>query len=525
MKQSNSQTPGLSTYLKSLKTNSTEASIETLVSLLKRRQIRNSRPCAIATIHLMLRVVADSKHRDTDKLMTRIREVGRRLVAAQPRELVVGNIVRRVLGLVREIQETENEARNNNNSEQSSTSSTPRIQQQERFGRASSEGRGGAGAGAAAGVAPKRPTTLSLSSHMSMYSPLRHGATHATDNINMNLASVDATVQGAADRIARPPLLPAGTSFAPGISSLFGIFSAFPEDNSGSSTPRSAFASPGKPGLGLGSIAEGGSDSPTRPSHPTLTDFRPEVLEGIREIIDELDQVDEQIASFAEDHIHSSEIILTHSSSLTVQKFLLKVARKRRFTVVHVESYPNDSVATYDTLLHGANPYADPANPPDHAAANGEEGEDRWKPLTQAGITVIMIPDSAVYALMSRVNKVLLATHSVLANGGLVASAGARTIAAAAKKHQTPVVVLSGVYKLSPIYPFDMESLIEWGEADKVVPFEEGEFVESVDVMNPIFDYVPPELVDLYITNLGGHAPSYLYRIVADHYHVADTEL
>lgn len=490
MKQSNPQTPGLSTFLKSLKTNSTESSIETLISLLTRRQIRDSRPCAMATIHLMLRVVADSKHRDPDKLMSRIRQVGRRLVAAQPRELVVGNIVRRVLGLVREIQETEVE---NQNSEQSSTATTPRIQQGS-MGRSSG------------GLREKRPI---LSSHISMFSPLRYGATHATDNV----ARVDATVQGAADRIARPPLLPAGTSFAPGISSLFGIFSALPEDNSGSSTPRSAFGSPGKPppppastGLGLGSIAESGNDnSPIRRSLPTLTDFRPEVLEGIREMIDELDQVDDQIASFAEDHIHSSEIILTHSSSLTVQKFLLKVAKKRRFTVLHVESYPNDSRATYDTLLHGANPHADSANhsSPDHAsAADGEEGDDRWKPLTQAGITVIMIPDSAVYALMSRVNKVLLATHSVLANGGLVAAAGARTIAAAAKKHQTPVVVLSGVYKLSPIYPFDMDSLIEWGEADKVVPFEQGEFVESVDVMNPIFDYVPPELVDLYITNL-----------------------
>jgi translation initiation factor eIF-2B subunit beta len=107
-----------------------------------------------------------------------------------------------------------------------------------------------------------------------------------------------------------------------------------------------------------------------------------------------------------------------------------------------------------------------------------------------------------VFAIMSRVNKVILATHTVLANGGLVAAAGAHMIAKAAKEHQIPVVVLSGVYKLSPVYPFDIDELIEHGDAGSVVPYDDGEFVEKVDVENPLYDYVPADLVDLYITNL-----------------------
>jgi hypothetical protein len=103
---------------------------------------------------------------------------------------------------------------------------------------------------------------------------------------------------------------------------------------------------------------------------------------------------------------------------------------------------------------------------------------------------------------MARVNNVILATHSVLANGGLVAAAGAKMIAQAAQVHQTPVVVLTGIYKLSPIYPFDVEELIEWGDAGVVARYEDAEFVEKVDVVNPVFDYVPPELVNLYISNL-----------------------
>jgi len=86
-------------------------------------------------------------------------------------------------------------------------------------------------------------------------------------------------------------------------------------------------------------------------------------------------------------------------------------------------------------------------------------------------------------------------------------------------------VVVSGVYKLSPVYPFDFEALIEHGDSSKIIGYEEGDLVDKINIENPLYDYVPAELVDLYITNLGGHAPSYLYRIVSDHYRREDDHL
>ncbi|KAI9745770.1 MAG: hypothetical protein M4579_007636, partial [Chaenotheca gracillima] len=53
-----------------------------------------------------------------------------------------------------------------------------------------------------------------------------------------------------------------------------------------------------------------------------------------------------------------------------------------------------------------------------------------------------------------------------------------------------------------PVYPFDFEGLIEYGDASKIFGYEDGDLVQKVDVENPLFDYVPAELVDLYITNL-----------------------
>ena len=242
-----------------------------------------------------------------------------------------------------------------------------------------------------------------------------------------------------------------------------------------------------------------------------ILDIKAEVIDGIKELLDELELVDAQIAESALDHIHSGETILTYGSSQTVQKFLLTAAKKRKFTVVHAEAYPNDHLATHATILNGAS----------------DSQDDRWRPLTSTNnVTVILIPDTAAYALMSRINRVLLSPHTVLANGSLLATAGTATIAASAQAHKVPVVVLAGVYKLSPIYPFDTQELIEYGDPGKVVPFEDGEFIEKVDVVNPVLEWVGAEDVDLYVTNLeGGCAPGFLYRVVGDHYWGEDVEL
>jgi translation initiation factor eIF-2B subunit beta len=432
----------------------------TMSSLLKRRQIRNSRPCAIATTALLLRVVGEFKGRDAAKLVERIRQVGRQLTSAQPREVVVGNIVRRVLGLVREVVDE------NMDVETNATSDVGQNAQQQ-----------------AHDASPHRPH---LASSISSFSPLKHAVTEPMDSSFQSEAMSDS---GELSR--RPPLLTSHTSYAPGSSaplahSLFGLFS-HPDTPSAASTPTGQQSPIGKGALTSMNLERLADFSKTNLN----VDLKAEVMDGIRELQDELEQSDELIAANALDHIHSNEIILTHTASTTVQKFLLAAARKRKFTVVHAETHPHDHTATHGIVLTGKK-----------REAGDDDEVEAWKPLIAAGIEVYVIPDTHVFAIMSRVNKVILATHTVLANGGLVAAAGAAMIAKAAKEHQTPVVVVSGVYKLSPVYPFDIDELIEYGDAGSVVPYEDGDFVDKVDVENPLYDYVPADLVDLYITNL-----------------------
>lgn len=407
--------------------------------------------------------MGEFKGRDAAKLIERIKQVGRRLTSAQPREVVVGNIVRRVLGLVREVVEEHAEG-------QTPTGSEP---------------------GHATPHAHHKNDSLhrpALSSSISTFSPLRHAVAEP-----MSASGYADNASDASEPSRRPPLLTSHTSYAPASSaplvhSLFGLFSQPADTPSATSTPTGQ-ASP----VGKGSLTALNLERLAGMERSQNLDLKGEVMEGIRELQDELETSDKQIAEVALEHIHANEIILTHTASTTVQKFLLFAARKRKFTVVHAETYPHDHTATHGILLTGKKREANPGD---------DEEDDKWKPLTDAGIQVYVIPDSHVFAIMSRVNKVILATHTVLANGGLVAAAGAHMIAMAAKEHQTPVVVLSGVYKLSPVYPFDIDELIEHGDAGGVVPFDDGEFVDKVDVANPLYDYVPADLVDLYITNL-----------------------
>ena len=47
-----------------------------------------------------------------------------------------------------------------------------------------------------------------------------------------------------------------------------------------------------------------------------------------------------------------------------------------------------------------------------------QQGHELAVSLSKAGIETTVITDSAVFAMMSRVNKVIIGTHTVMANGG-----------------------------------------------------------------------------------------------------------
>jgi len=242
-------------------------------------------------------------------------------------------------------------------------------------------------------------------------------------------------------------------------------------------------------------LSPGSTDVTDRQDSSNLSSS--ELVALINEQISELEASADNIAAQALEHIHASEVILTAGKSRTVEAFLKRAAKRRKFQVIVVECAP---------FFHG---------------------HDLSMSLSQEGIDTTVITDSAVFAMMSRVNKVIIGTHTVMANGGLKAISGSHAIALAAKYYAVPLIVCAAQFKLSPQYlcSYDQESFNKFVSPQNVLPFSEGDLLSKVQVYNPVFDYVPPELVTLFISNIGGNAPFYSYRLVSELYSTEDQEL
>ncbi len=121
----------------------------------------------------------------------------------------------------------------------------------------------------------------------------------------------------------------------------------------------------------------------------------------------------------------------------------------------------------------------------------------------------------------------IIGTSAILANGGLKAVSGSYTVALSAKHHSVPLYVCSSLFKLTPQYYNSGDQ----GSFNKFIsPLDskrgiDGPILSNVQIVTPVFEYVPPELVTLFISNNAGFAPSYVYRLLSEHYHPNDYDL
>ncbi len=121
-----------------------------------------------------------------------------------------------------------------------------------------------------------------------------------------------------------------------------------------------------------------------------IPDLKGKLLQTLEELSTELESSSDEISEQALEHIHTNEVILTIGRSRTVELFLKHAAKKgREFQVIVAECAPS---------FHGQ-----------RLAVS----------LAEAKIPTTVITDSAVFAMMSRVNKVIIGTHAIVADGGL----------------------------------------------------------------------------------------------------------
>ncbi|XP_071533160.1 translation initiation factor eIF2B subunit beta [Panulirus ornatus] len=216
-----------------------------------------------------------------------------------------------------------------------------------------------------------------------------------------------------------------------------------------------------------------------------IPELRDRILEAISEHKFEVEQSQELIALQGESKIHSDEVIMTCGMCPMVLAFLTKAARRRKFHVIVAECAPK-----YDG----------------HAMA---------KCLCSAGIQTTLIQDCAIFPMMSRVNKVIIGTQTVLSNGGIKTFVGAAPLASAAKFYSVPLYVCSPTYKFSLM---GCEEVNHYNSGNVIVP-PDSNLPSTINVVVAKFDYVPPENVTSFITNNRGIAPSYVYRQLSALYH------
>jgi len=361
-------------------------------SLLKRRQVKGDE-CAKATAHILCQVVTKSAWHDVDQLLSRVQTTGSRLARAAPMEPVIGNIVRRVLGLIRD------EASEDRNADDGGSDAGSDIQ-----------------ALPATASIPQKPTPI----------PFR----------------------------PPPSVAAAGLQVSKSMFNLLSVADTNDSLMTGASTPMSQ----------------------AQPA--SMHALRSEVKDGIDEILDEINQADDQIAGFAEIQIHPGDYVLAYQPTKTVERFLVKAASKRRFTVIF---------AGLDTPAVGA------AEPP-YATLR--------KRLNAAGVETINLASNGLMAYIPRVNKVIFGAKAVYQNGGLLVNSGCCVAALAAHEYLKPVIVLSPVYKFCPEDPSDEVLRGELGNPSSYVSYANGPAVEALDIESTITEYIPPELIDVYLTNL-----------------------
>lgn len=224
-------------------------------------------------------------------------------------------------------------------------------------------------------------------------------------------------------------------------------------------------------------------------------DMRQAIMGAVLEINEDLDNLHGPISDQAQEHIHEGECVLIYGYATLTESFLKAAARKRKFQVIIAEAEPSISGLKLAVSLAKAS----------------------------NNISVTLVPDSNIYALMSRVNKVIIAPHAVMIDGGCVCSAGHLMVAIAARDHSVPVVCLAGTYIMTPLLAHNQRGTLEQLLSPAlVIPYHAPVNFDRTEVFVPAFDSVGPDLVALFVTNNGSHQPSYIYRLLGELYHPDD---
>ncbi|MFW6196852.1 MAG: ribose 1,5-bisphosphate isomerase [Thermoplasmatota archaeon] len=208
------------------------------------------------------------------------------------------------------------------------------------------------------------------------------------------------------------------------------------------------------------------------------------IVNRANEFIDKSINAGEKIAEYGGRRISDGEVILTHCNS-SIALGCIKHAwdEGKDIRVIATESRPK------------------------------RQGYITVRQLSEYGVPVSLIVDSAVRYKMTDVDKVYVGADTIASNGAVINKIGTSQVALCAHETRVPVTVCAETYKFSSETAFG--DLIEIEERDPNEIVNPDDF-PGVEISNPVFDATPSKYVDSIITEEGVISPSYAYKIIKE---------
>ncbi len=213
---------------------------------------------------------------------------------------------------------------------------------------------------------------------------------------------------------------------------------------------------------------------------------RRDAIRRAEEFIEWVDTARERIGKIGAKRIKDGYVVMTHCNSSAALSVIKTAFREgKSIEVIATESRPR------------------------------YQGHLTVKELSQEGIPVTLIVDSAVRYFINDVDCVIVGADTITVNGALINKIGTSQIALCAKEARVPFMVAAETYKFSPKTLLGELVVIEERDPDEVAP-EEILRLKNVRVRNPAFDVTPREYIDLIITEIGAIPPEMAYIVIRE---------
>ncbi len=231
-----------------------------------------------------------------------------------------------------------------------------------------------------------------------------------------------------------------------------------------------------------------------RPTEPMLrntlryiiTQFDPELsvkeqkkslLKAINGYFKKIDGDAEKIAHFGAQQLPEGALVLTHCHSNTIMKIFKKAYDiGKKFRVICTETRPIG------------------------------QGFLTAEELSNYGIEVTMIVDSAVSSYIKKVDLTFVGADAITATGDLINKIGTRTVAEICNRNGISFLCAAELYKYDPLTQWGNNEIIEFRSPKEII----GERKVKFNVENPAFDVTPASLISAYITEKGVLPPAML---------------